>query len=40
MRLSPAYIHGRPESLPAEVPWPEKEAIVDSLATVAKLRWP
>ncbi|PKY02817.1 hypothetical protein P168DRAFT_256521 [Aspergillus campestris IBT 28561] len=39
-RLSPSYIPDRPESLPAEVFWPEKEDIVDSLATVANLKWP
>ncbi|KAE8148025.1 hypothetical protein BDV25DRAFT_159081 [Aspergillus avenaceus] len=39
-RLSPGYLHDRPESLPAEFPWPGKEDMVDSLATVANLRWP
>ncbi|KAJ5542297.1 hypothetical protein N7535_004717 [Penicillium sp. DV-2018c] len=39
-RLSPSYIQDRPESLPASVYWPEKEEIVDSLASIADLRWP
>ncbi|KAJ5194127.1 hypothetical protein N7491_001462 [Penicillium cf. griseofulvum] len=40
LRLSPSYIQGRPESLPANVAWPEKEEIVNSLASIADLRWP
>ncbi|KAH1335403.1 hypothetical protein KXX16_003913 [Aspergillus fumigatus] len=39
-RLCPSYIRGRPESLPAGFPWPDKEAVVDSLANIARLRWP
>ncbi|KAB8233338.1 hypothetical protein BDV23DRAFT_154351 [Aspergillus alliaceus] len=39
-RLSRGYIHDRPEGLPAEFSWPGKEDVVDSLATVADLRWP
>ncbi|KAE8350398.1 hypothetical protein BDV28DRAFT_40024 [Aspergillus coremiiformis] len=39
-RLSPGYIRDCPESLPAEFGWPGKEDVVDSLATVANLRWP
>ncbi|GAB1209828.1 hypothetical protein APSETT445_008616 [Aspergillus pseudonomiae] len=39
-RLSPGYILDRPESLPTEFSWPGKEDVVDSLATVATLRWP
>ncbi|RHZ64010.1 uncharacterized protein CDV56_108967 [Aspergillus thermomutatus] len=39
-RLSPSYIRGRPDSLPADFPWPDKEAVVDSLANIARLRWP
>ncbi|EAL93321.1 uncharacterized protein AFUA_2G10260 [Aspergillus fumigatus Af293] len=38
--LCPSYIRGRPESLPAGFPWPDKEAVVDSLANIARLRWP
>ncbi|PYH63306.1 uncharacterized protein BO88DRAFT_399394 [Aspergillus vadensis CBS 113365] len=40
LRLSPSYVRGRPESLPLEIPWPEKEDVVDSLANIANLRWP
>lgn len=37
---SPSYIQSRPALLPAEIPWPENEEVVDSLATIANLRWP
>ncbi|KAJ5666233.1 uncharacterized protein N7477_008681 [Penicillium maclennaniae] len=40
LKLSPSYIPGRPESLPASSSWPEKDQIVDSLASIADLRWP
>lgn len=40
LKLSPTYIHARPATLPLEFAWPEREAIVDSLAVIAKLRWP
>ena len=40
LKLSPSYIQGRPESLPVNVAWPEKEEIVNSLASIADLRWP
>ncbi|KAF7716204.1 Uncharacterized protein PECH_005129 [Penicillium ucsense] len=40
LKLSPSYIPGRPEGLPSDVFWPEKEQIVDSLAYIADLRWP
>ncbi|RDW90693.1 uncharacterized protein DSM5745_02468 [Aspergillus mulundensis] len=40
LRLSPTYIHARPDTLPAEFHWPEKTEIVDSIAAIAKLRWP
>lgn len=40
LRLSPSYIQDRPELLPAAIPWPEKEEVVDSLAEIANLRWP
>ncbi|KAJ5438626.1 uncharacterized protein N7458_009624 [Penicillium daleae] len=39
-RLSPSYIPGRPDALPEDVFWPEKDQIVDSLASIASLRWP
>ncbi|KAL3435876.1 hypothetical protein BDV09DRAFT_62951 [Aspergillus tetrazonus] len=40
LKLSPTYIHARPATLPLVFAWPEREAIVDSLAVIAKLRWP
>lgn len=40
LKLSPSYIQSRPGSLPDHVAWPEKQAIVDSLASIADLRWP
>ncbi|PYI21999.1 hypothetical protein BO99DRAFT_440995 [Aspergillus violaceofuscus CBS 115571] len=39
-RLSPSYIRGRPESLPLNIAWPDKENVIDSLATISALRWP
>ncbi|RAL11649.1 uncharacterized protein BO97DRAFT_406029 [Aspergillus homomorphus CBS 101889] len=39
-KLSPSYIRGRPESLPLNVAWPEKEDVIDSLANISALRWP
>ncbi|KAJ5725570.1 uncharacterized protein N7483_006927 [Penicillium malachiteum] len=39
-RLSMGYIQDRPASLSADVAWPEKEQIVDSLSSIADLRWP
>ncbi|KAJ6099882.1 hypothetical protein N7467_001417 [Penicillium canescens] len=40
LRLSPSYIQARPDALPSDVAWPEKEEIVNSLASIADLRWP
>ncbi|KAG0157039.1 hypothetical protein PDIDSM_4223 [Penicillium digitatum] len=40
LKHSPSYIQGRPESLPDNIAWPEKEEIVKSLASIADLRWP
>jgi hypothetical protein len=40
LKLSTTYIHARPATLPREFAWPEREGIVDSLAVIAKLRWP
>lgn len=40
LKYSPSYIHERPDTLPAQFPWPEKEEIVDSIAAIANLRWP
>ncbi|PYH77878.1 hypothetical protein BO82DRAFT_357831 [Aspergillus uvarum CBS 121591] len=39
-RLSPSYIRGHPESLPLDIAWPDKENVIDSLATISALRWP
>ncbi|EPS28843.1 hypothetical protein PDE_03789 [Penicillium oxalicum 114-2] len=40
LKLSPSYIPGRPQGLPKDVFWPEKDQILDSLASIASLRWP
>ncbi|KAI9371329.1 hypothetical protein BJX61DRAFT_31899 [Aspergillus egyptiacus] len=40
LRYSPSYIHERPDTLPGQFPWPSKDEIVDSLASIAKFRWP
>ncbi|KAL4871924.1 hypothetical protein BDV12DRAFT_194061 [Aspergillus spectabilis] len=40
LKYSPSYFHGRPDTLPAQFPWPEKDEVVDSIASIAKLRWP
>lgn len=40
LRLSQGYVQNRPAALPGSVSWPEKEDIVDSLASIADLRWP
>ncbi|KAL2872444.1 uncharacterized protein BJX67DRAFT_8324 [Aspergillus lucknowensis] len=40
LKYSPSYIHDRPDTLPTQFPWPEKDEIVDSVATIANLRWP
>ncbi|OJJ46652.1 hypothetical protein ASPZODRAFT_16407 [Penicilliopsis zonata CBS 506.65] len=40
LRLSPSYIHPRPEGYPVELPWPDQEGVLDSLATIAELKWP
>ncbi|KAL4807164.1 hypothetical protein BDV18DRAFT_113708 [Aspergillus unguis] len=40
LRNSPSYIHERPDTLPAQFSWPGKDEIVDSIAEIAKLRWP
>lgn len=39
-RLSPGYIQSRPPGFPADLHWPGKYEIVDSLATIATLQWP
>ncbi|KAL4910437.1 hypothetical protein BDW74DRAFT_51891 [Aspergillus multicolor] len=40
LKLSPTYLHARPDTLPAEFHWPARTEIVDSIAAIAKLRWP
>lgn len=40
LSLSPSYIRGRPDAFPADHHWPDKYEIVDSLGTIADLRWP
>ncbi|KAL4938040.1 hypothetical protein BDV06DRAFT_201818 [Aspergillus oleicola] len=40
LKYSPSYIHERPDTLPAQFPWPEEEEIVDSIAAIANFRWP
>ncbi|KAL4880821.1 hypothetical protein BJY04DRAFT_190873 [Aspergillus karnatakaensis] len=40
LKYSPSYIHDRPDALPVQFSWPEKDEIVDSIASIAKLRWP
>ncbi|KAL2834312.1 hypothetical protein BDW59DRAFT_46040 [Aspergillus cavernicola] len=40
LKYSPSYIHDRPDTLPVGSPWPEKDEIVNSIATIANLRWP
>ncbi|KOS21264.1 hypothetical protein ESCO_006865 [Escovopsis weberi] len=37
---SPVYLHPRPADYPANLRWPARDQIVDSLATMAKLNWP
>jgi hypothetical protein len=39
-KFSPSYIPGRPEGFPSELPWPDKYEIIDSLASIADLKWP
>ena len=38
IRRSQSYIRKEPDSFPGH--WPSKYEVVDSLATIAKLRWP
>ncbi|KAL4783999.1 hypothetical protein BJX76DRAFT_357445 [Aspergillus varians] len=40
LKYSPSYIHDRPDTLPAQFPWPGKDEIVDSMAAIANFRWP
>uniref|UniRef100_A0A093VDV1 Uncharacterized protein n=1 Tax=Talaromyces marneffei PM1 TaxID=1077442 RepID=A0A093VDV1_TALMA len=40
LRFSSSYIPDRPEHFPAAVSWPSQHDLVDSLGTIADLRWP
>jgi len=40
LKNSPGYIQARPEGYPAHLAWPKGEEVVDSLAEIARLRWP
>lgn len=40
LRLSPSYIQARPDGFPVNRHWPDKYEVVNSLATIADLRWP
>jgi len=40
LKRSPGYIQQRPETYPQHLTWPSTFTIVDSLATISKLKWP
>lgn len=40
MKYSPEYIQARPPGLSPKVAWPDYRQIVDSLAEMARLKWP
>ncbi|KAI9051271.1 hypothetical protein LZ554_005372 [Drepanopeziza brunnea f. sp. 'monogermtubi'] len=40
MKYSPTYAHSRPDDYPKNLPWPGQYQMVDSLAEMAKLRYP
>jgi hypothetical protein len=40
LKNSPQYIQTRPEDYPSNLPWPKTDAIVDSLAEMARLNHP
>ncbi|EED20507.1 conserved hypothetical protein [Talaromyces stipitatus ATCC 10500] len=40
LRFSSSYIPERPENFPAHLSWPSQYGIVDSLGTIADLKWP
>ncbi|KAF2084774.1 hypothetical protein K490DRAFT_8530, partial [Saccharata proteae CBS 121410] len=40
LKNSPEYIHERPAEYPSHLQWPSTFQVVDSLADMAKLRWP
>lgn len=37
---STAYLHGRPSDWPQHLKWPQVNQIIDSLAEMARLKWP
>ncbi|KAB2568880.1 hypothetical protein BFW01_g2968 [Lasiodiplodia theobromae] len=40
LRNSPQYIQPKPPYYAGQAPWPDTYAVVDSLAEIARLRWP
>ncbi|KAH9216654.1 hypothetical protein DL95DRAFT_362969 [Leptodontidium sp. 2 PMI_412] len=40
LKYSPQYVQSRPEDYPSNLPWPSPYAQVDSLAEMARLRYP
>lgn len=40
LRFSKSYIPERPEHFPAAVSWPSPHDLVDSLGSIADLKWP
>lgn len=40
LRFSGSYIPERPEHFPAAVSWPSQHDLVDSLGSIADLKWP
>ncbi|KAL8992778.1 MAG: hypothetical protein Q9169_006847 [Polycauliona sp. 2 TL-2023] len=40
LSYTPNYLQRRPLAYPPSLPWPEPNAIVDSLATISRLNWP
>lgn len=39
-KLTPDYIQQRPAGFPSERHWPDGYEIVDSLASISKMKWP
>ena len=37
---STAYLHSRPSDWPQHLKWPQVNQIIDSLAEMARLKWP
>ncbi|KAL8981279.1 MAG: hypothetical protein Q9205_003890 [Flavoplaca limonia] len=40
LSYTPNYLQRRPTAYPPSLPWPQPDAIVDSLATMSRLNWP